>query len=823
MYDFHQLSPTEFEELVRDLLQAEFGIRLETFAAGADMGIDCRFSVGEENIIVQAKHYLRSGTSKLLRALRAESTNIERLKPSRYIIATSLPMTPAFKEKAISALPNAPLAPSDVMGQEDLNNLLRRHSEVEIRHTKLWLHSSTILRQLIRDQPSTIVAQETPQSWRLPPTILPLGRAAIMDAVLAFMRGSGGGTLLLLGAPAIGKTTIALAMANSDTARALFGQRRCFVQLDRHNATDAVALKSAMAEAVGFPAIGVGWQAAMAEIASAPCLLILDNLETTWEADPDASEDVLADLANIQGLVVCCTLRGSERPAKVRWSKVLEVARLSPTAAAELFVSISGCSAEELCEFQSLVEEMDGVPLAIELLAEQAQFSPPADLRREWQRRKTALLRRAGRKEDHLSSLAVSIALSLASPRTTAPGRRLFNILGRLPGGCTSDSLAALMGEDAFPAASGLRRTRLAYDRGDRLLLLSPVREYAAKRRLPRSDECLVSRHFMALLEEHSPASGVTNSRAGVDRLLQEQGNLDAALRLALRPDLIGEFTQKLLWRLSDFQRFSGAGSPDLLLNISHTATSAGQPTVAAQAILRAGEVYLHRARYEQALKAFLEGIQASRATSQPVAEATCVKCTGDVYFELGLMPAACSAYRAALKAYRQCGSQLGEANCWYRLASMAIKQDRLSAAARALSKARSLYEKLSDILGSAHVSFCAGEILLSQGEYSESQKAFDWAAVVYRKQGYVEGEGRTALAMASLCEYNRDITGRVQNLRAALKLFQRLNNPYWLGEAHFRLSLVVTGDERASHRNAAWHAWSSIGRTDLLSKLASC
>ena len=37
-YDFQTLSPLDFEELVRDLLQAEFGLLFESFGPGRDLG-----------------------------------------------------------------------------------------------------------------------------------------------------------------------------------------------------------------------------------------------------------------------------------------------------------------------------------------------------------------------------------------------------------------------------------------------------------------------------------------------------------------------------------------------------------------------------------------------------------------------------------------------------------------------------------------------------------------------------------------------------------------------------------------------------------------
>ena len=43
MHDFRTLSPLDFEELVRDLLQEELGLRFESFGSGPDLGIDFRF------------------------------------------------------------------------------------------------------------------------------------------------------------------------------------------------------------------------------------------------------------------------------------------------------------------------------------------------------------------------------------------------------------------------------------------------------------------------------------------------------------------------------------------------------------------------------------------------------------------------------------------------------------------------------------------------------------------------------------------------------------------------------------------------------------
>jgi hypothetical protein len=53
-YTFTSLSPQDFEELVRDLLQVEWNVAIEAFKTGRDGGIDLRYASAH----VQAWHDL---------------------------------------------------------------------------------------------------------------------------------------------------------------------------------------------------------------------------------------------------------------------------------------------------------------------------------------------------------------------------------------------------------------------------------------------------------------------------------------------------------------------------------------------------------------------------------------------------------------------------------------------------------------------------------------------------------------------------------------------------------------------------------------------
>ena len=77
-YDFSSLSHNDFEDLSRDLLGRELGVRFEAFPEGPDDGMDGRHCVGEGSIILQAKHYYRSGFSALKSKMGKERASIDR-------------------------------------------------------------------------------------------------------------------------------------------------------------------------------------------------------------------------------------------------------------------------------------------------------------------------------------------------------------------------------------------------------------------------------------------------------------------------------------------------------------------------------------------------------------------------------------------------------------------------------------------------------------------------------------------------------------------------------------------------------------------------
>ena len=147
-YDFGILSFSEFENLTRALLEAEYGIFIETFKEGKDGGIDLRFETENGGVaIVQAKRYKEE--KSLFTQLKEEVKKVKKLKPERYILSTSIGLNPPQKDAIKEMFEPYILKTSDILGKDDLKALLEKHKDIEERFYKLWLSSTNILNHVL--------------------------------------------------------------------------------------------------------------------------------------------------------------------------------------------------------------------------------------------------------------------------------------------------------------------------------------------------------------------------------------------------------------------------------------------------------------------------------------------------------------------------------------------------------------------------------------------------------------------------------------------------------------------------------------------------
>lgn len=150
-YDFKTLNDKEFEALCVDLLSENLGQKFERFKAGKDAGVDGRFFAKKgAEVILQCKHWSNTPIKQLISELKnKEKRKVDKLAPSRYWLAISNPLSRADKKLIFEALAPHVKSESDIFGKEDLNDLIKKHQDIEQRHYKLWLHSANVLNHVL--------------------------------------------------------------------------------------------------------------------------------------------------------------------------------------------------------------------------------------------------------------------------------------------------------------------------------------------------------------------------------------------------------------------------------------------------------------------------------------------------------------------------------------------------------------------------------------------------------------------------------------------------------------------------------------------------
>ena len=203
-YDFHQLSPYEFEALLCDVFRAEFGGHWERFKRGKDGGIDLRGTTPSEIIIVQCKHLWESPFRTLRAQLKNEAPRATNLPCDRYMVATSQPLLPRHKTEIAQLMEPALRSDRDVWGREDLNSALSRHKSVERKHYKLWIASAAMLERFLR---SDIISETAFTIESIRRDVSRYVQSESFGRALEMLETNR--VVIISGAPGVGKTTLA--------------------------------------------------------------------------------------------------------------------------------------------------------------------------------------------------------------------------------------------------------------------------------------------------------------------------------------------------------------------------------------------------------------------------------------------------------------------------------------------------------------------------------------------------------------------------------------------------------------------------------------
>jgi len=510
----------------------------------------------------------------------------------------------------------------------------------------------------------------------------------------------------VLGPPGIGKSTVCMAALHDPAVAARYGARRWFVRCD--GAEDAAGLVTGTAAELGVIAdpSGVGLRPrVLAELGAAPAVVVLDNLETPWVGDPLGVEDVLRSLASVTGLGVVVTVRGAARPGGLRWRDPVLVGPLGAADARLVFLSVAGSEFGADPTLDGLLAELDGVPLAVELLGYAAQGQPDlADLARRWERERVVLLQRFGGMSRELS-VSVSVELSVAGPLMTEPARRLFTMLGQLPNGIAGPDLDVLLPHDGPVGAATLRQMGLAFDEDGRLRMLAPIREHAAAQHPPtEDDQHQLITHYCTLASTQGGQVGSGAGSAAVTRLTAESGNLRRMILTAVeRRDV--EHVVDAVTGMVEYGKFAGADVMGIIGPSISMVAAADDPRRYARLQEAAGSIAMARSDHEGARERFEAALPLYRRVGAVLGEANCIQGLGDIALRRSDHEGARERFEAALRLYKRIREPYSVGMANRRLARLATSPDR---AAAFVVVAREAWESIGreDLVGQLDAEF---------------------------------------------------------------------------------------------------------------------
>jgi predicted ATPase/DNA-binding XRE family transcriptional regulator/ferritin len=408
------------------------------------------------------------------------------------------------------------------------------------------LHVTTTQRALLLStiRPEMTVAAPRSRSVSpppLPPTAL-IGREQEMARALTFLQRDGVRLLTLTGPSGVGKTRLALQLAQDLGER--FEQGVVFVALAPLR--DPALLPTTLAQALGLREQPSG---SLSELVSVSLqeqhlLLVLDNFEHIRQAAPFVA-DLLASCPRLQVLVT------SRAPLHVRGEQELVVTPLALEAAVALFRARAQAVRPERdyrwTEVAPICEQVDRLPLAIELAAMHVKVLALPLLLKRLSSRLTLLS--AGPQDLPERQRTLESAIAWSYDLLTAAQQRCFRALGIFVGGWTLEAAEAvcrkagvLARDEVLLALAALIDHSLVSSESSaggtsRFSMLETLREYALERLREASEEEQTQRQHAIYYAEF--AKTVASPRTGVRfqdaELVQDLPNLRAALHWAAR------------------------------------------------------------------------------------------------------------------------------------------------------------------------------------------------------------------------------------------------------------------------------------------------
>jgi non-specific serine/threonine protein kinase len=404
-----------------------------------------------------------------------------------------------------------------------------------------------------------------------------IGRDGEIAAARAFLLDEAVPLLTLTGPGGVGKTRLALAIAQVVASHFTDG----VVFVDLAPLRDPTLVLSAIAAALDLRAADdrPPFDVLMKALRTRHLLLILDNCEHLLAAAPD----IAALLASCPQLQVVATSRA---PLRIQVEQELAVAPLAippesappdelvTSEAVALFLhrarAVHHTFVPDASELQTIAEicrQLDGLPLAIELAAARSKALPPGALLARLERRLPLLTGGSRDRPDRQRTMRATIAWSddLLAPEEQA----LFRRLAVFVGGFSLEAATAITADLPIEIVEGItalyEASLLALMQGSteapRYTMLETIREFALERLVANGEDREARQRHAAWYRRQAEAAGPALEGAAPEQarwfawLRTERDNVRAAFEWAVmaEPETALRLAAISVWNVSEF------------------------------------------------------------------------------------------------------------------------------------------------------------------------------------------------------------------------------------------------------------------------------
>jgi predicted ATPase len=663
-----------------------------------------------------------------------------------------------------------------------------------------------LFQQIQRGDVEGLRPRQIPFAVPAPPTPL-IGRAQEVQAVCGRLQDAKVHLLTIVGTGGVGKTRLAIEAAHA--LRYDFEDGVYFVDLAP--LSDASLVMNAVAQVLGVPERPEQdvRHALRVYLRSKHLLLVCDNFEHVL---PAAS--LVAEL-----LAACPALKiltTSREPLVLRAEQQFTLEPLADADAVQLFVQCAQVASaklamdeDSLAIYSRICRRLDGLPLAIELIAAQARTLSPAELLHQLDRPLQSLAH--GWRDAPERHRALRNAIQWSYDLLKAEEQRVFAHLGVFAGGCTAAAVQAVVG-DAAPvlpvletlcAASLVQTQRIADE--TRFTLLETIHEFAVEK-LTDLGEYAGARErqayfFAKRTEAAGPALRGPEQASWIQRLEADRENLRAALMWWYERDpSVGLQITTALWYFYEMRGPIREGRE--WLNSFLEKATAAPADLRAKALWTSGALEYRAGHYAIATTKLEDSLRLYEAIADAAGVAQAHNVLGNVAFDQEQYEIAAPHYQHSLEIRRRLGDRYGVASTSNNLALCSHLTNKLPEAETLFQESLSLYREIGDQGKVASVLGNMASLALTRNDPHQAKRLSEESLALYRESGGRRGIGDAHNGLGQALLRMNDLMTAREHFASALRLDLELMD--LIGVIDSLAGLVVAAQAGGAFEHAA-------------------